>query len=163
MASEYHIFNGDQLLAQLSPEITGTRIVIRECLMDGPVAADTLHDSYKMRARFLTTKYPIGTIEEYHKNVVTEFERIQNIPPNSAIYLWFEDDLFCQVNCWFVLALLQDQVGYQLYLIRLDARSPYAFSVYTSEELKGLFQQQTPKEPNANAVICQRSNIPFQR
>ncbi len=114
MASEYHIFNGDQLLAQLSPEITGTRIVIRECLMDGPVAADTLHDFYKMRTRFLTAEYPIGTIEEYHKNVVTEFERIQNIPPNSAIYLWFEDDLFCQVNCWLVLALLQDQVGCQL-------------------------------------------------
>ena len=80
--------------------------------------------------------------------MVTEFERIQNIPPNSAIYLWFEDDLFCQVNCWFALALLQDQVGCQLYLIRLDARSPYAFSVYTSEELKGLFQQQTPKKIN---------------
>lgn len=65
MASEYHIFNGDQLLAQLSPEITGTHIVIRECLMDGPVAADTLHDFYKMRARFLTTKYPIGTIVKW--------------------------------------------------------------------------------------------------
>ena len=35
------------------------------------------------------------------KKTVPEFLKMQNIPENSEINLWFEDDLFCQVTFWF--------------------------------------------------------------
>ena len=38
--------------------------------------------------------------------LVSEFEKIQNIEEGVDINLWFEDDLFCQVNFWFVISLL---------------------------------------------------------
>ena len=43
---------------------------------------------------------------EYHSKVVKEFEKLRNAPDNSAFNLWFEYDLFCQVNMWFVISVI---------------------------------------------------------
>ena len=38
--------------------------------------------------------------------MAAEFEKILHIPPGHEFNLWFEYDLFCQVNMWFVLSLI---------------------------------------------------------
>lgn len=102
----YHILNGDSLSKQLNLcNINGKYIICRECLVDGDLTGDTLIDFWKNRSRYIALTY-YTTTKNYYNNCVVEFEKILNLPDNSEIYLWFENDLFCQVNMWFVLSLL---------------------------------------------------------
>lgn len=102
----YHILNGDSLAAQLNhSEINGEFIVCREALIDGPLLGDTLPTFFTKRARYISDTYN-APAETYFRNVVSEFEKILRMPDNSEICLWFENDLFCQANMWFVLSLL---------------------------------------------------------
>jgi hypothetical protein len=148
MKIQYHILNGDALKAQLPKSINGDIIVARECLVDGPVEGDTFEVLYETRAQFLATAY--GGEEEinYYDKAVTEFESIQKIPQNAEINLWFEDDLFCQVNLWFVLHLIKENdKKYNLYLIRPKQGSEYGFGSMNESDLLTAFQNKTKISP----------------
>ncbi|MCB0841143.1 MAG: DUF1835 domain-containing protein, partial [Bacteroidetes bacterium] len=113
----YNILNGDSL-AYSFPEtnIEGEMIIVREALIDGELSGDNLYDFWQSRARYL------GVTEvEYNHSVVKEFEKIMNAPDNSEFNLWFEYDLFCQVNMWFVFSIINS----------LPIRKK-VFAVYTS-------------------------------
>ena len=119
----YHILNGDSL-AYSFPEtkINGEMIVVREGLIDGDLSGDTLHYFWQSRAKYM------GLAEaEYHNNVVKEFEKIMNAPDNSEFNLWFEYDLFCQVNMWFVISMINTlsikKKVYAVYTSYLDRTS----------------------------------------
>ena len=142
--STVHILNGDSLYAKFPPVLSGNKLVFRECLVDGPVKAPTLSSFYKQRALFLSEEYKACTKEEYYSVSVNGFESIQQIPENSAINLWFEEDLFCQVNLWFVFQLLRDKVDCSLSLVLPDSRSPYGFAAYTEDQLVGLYENRMP-------------------
>ncbi|MCE7040900.1 DUF1835 domain-containing protein [Dyadobacter sp. CY312] len=114
----FQILNGDALL-DLLPEniLSGVIIVARECLVDGPVSGDTLPDFWKTRASFIANEY--GEEQQtYFTDVVTEFDEIIAIPAGSEVNLWFEDDLFCQVNLWFCISLLNSRDDLKVNLIR---------------------------------------------
>ncbi|MFT3934516.1 MAG: hypothetical protein QM726_12915 [Chitinophagaceae bacterium] len=98
----YNILNGDSL-AYSFPEakIEGEMVVFREGLIDGDLSGDNLHDFWQSRARYMNI-----TAAEYNNTVVKEFEKILNAPDNSVFNLWFEYDLFCQVNMWFVISII---------------------------------------------------------
>jgi hypothetical protein len=98
----YHILNGDSL-AYSFPEmkIDGDIIVVREALIDGELSGDNLQDFWQSRAKYLEL-----TEDEYYNTVVKEFEKIMNAPGSSEFNLWFEYDLFCQVNMWFVMSII---------------------------------------------------------
>jgi hypothetical protein len=98
----YHILNGDALAYSFpDAKIEGNIIVVREALIDGDLSGDNLHEFWQSRARHLDI-----TEAEYSNAVVQEFEKIINAPDNSAFNLWFEYDLFCQVNMWFVISII---------------------------------------------------------
>ena len=110
-----HILNGDCLAEQLLlTNLNKQFIICRECLVVGSVFADGLDDFWKLRAQFISETYHISIDEYYHKTVC-EFERIKGIPDGSQVVLWFENDLFCQVNMWFVLYLLSDHTNISLF------------------------------------------------
>lgn len=103
----YHILNGDSLLQQISEtQIPGHMIVCREIMVEGPVSESNLSEFWKARIQFLE-----GDLEaasgKYAQEVLPEFHKIQNLPQGAEVNLWFEDDLFCQANMWFVLWLLE--------------------------------------------------------
>ena len=134
----YHILNGDSL-AYSFPEtkIDGEIIVVREGLIDGDLSGDNLHDFWRSRAKYIGL--PEG---EYHNNVVKEFEKIMNAPVNSEFNLWFEYDLFCQVNMWFVLSIINSlpvkkkvYAVYTSYLDRTDKQFWNGFGRANSREL----------------------------
>ncbi|NRB62402.1 MAG: DUF1835 domain-containing protein [Saprospiraceae bacterium] len=100
-----HILNGDALLERFPKSIGGAKIVTRECLVEGPVSGYSMEKLFANRATFFETNYAV-TREEYADNTIREFDRMRSIPENQSVYLWFEDDLFCQVNAWFVAAVL---------------------------------------------------------
>ncbi len=73
------------------------------------------------------TKHHETTKSEYHSYVVKEFEKILKAPDNSEFNLWFEYDLFCQVNMWFVISLINSltikKKVYAVYTSYLDKTS----------------------------------------
>ncbi|MEA5458580.1 DUF1835 domain-containing protein [Arcicella sp. LKC2W] len=105
----FHILNGDCLFEQLkNTTIEGEFIICRECLMDGNVKASNLNDFWEIRANHISKTYHASP-DEYYRKSVRELERINSIPEQSEVCLWFEHDLFCQVNMWFCLSLLANR------------------------------------------------------
>lgn len=121
----YNILNGDSLAYSFpDAKIEGDIIVIREALIDGNLSGNELQDFWHSRAKY------IGVTEaEYHDKVVSEFEKIMNAPDNSEFNLWFEYDLFCQVNMWFVLSIINrfsiKKKVYAVYTSYLDKTSKH--------------------------------------
>lgn len=142
--STYHILNGDALADRFPSEITGEIIVIRECLIEGPFRAKSLDELIDLRSDFLKNEYHIPKAD-YIKKSATEFKRIQEIPLSSEINLWFEDDLFCQINLWYTLSLLQPHFGKsKIYLVRPTEESPYGFGHYDQCAIVSLFKNRLP-------------------
>jgi len=141
MPKQYHILNGDSLQGQFPSSILGKTIVARECLVDGDVTGTTLDELFSMRAAFLTNFIDTLNEKNYYQTTVAEFERMQQIPENSEINLWFEDDLFCQVNLWFVFHLLKENCKNSLiYLVRPNKGNEYSFGNMSKSELTEAFQ-----------------------
>ncbi len=105
-----HILNGDSLLAKFPEKIQGDKITIREALIDGPIKAGSLPEFWKERQHFVSQRYPESTLD-YFSHVQSEFEKITALPSDSGVCCWFENDLFCQVNFWFVMSLLVHHPG----------------------------------------------------
>lgn len=112
-----HITNGDYLAVDLKKtSIDGEIIVCREALVSGNLNADSLEEFWKIRAQSVAENYNV-TKESYYEKSVIEFEKILNIPENSEVNLWFEDDLFCQVNLWFCISLLSNRNDLEIYRV----------------------------------------------
>jgi hypothetical protein len=140
----YHVLNGDALLSKFPELIPGEIIVCRECLVDGPVTAGDLSELFQVRARFIAAEYGDYSEEDYKKDSHSQFEMMLNIPTEAEVNLWFEDDLFCQVNFWFVCRLLasKSHTGC-VYLIRPTEHTPYGFGGLDSEQLVDAFSHKT--------------------
>ena len=138
----YHILNGDSLAHNFpDAQIEGEVIVVREALIVGDLSGHNLNDFWRSRAKFLEL-----TEAQYHKGVVKEFEKIINAPDDAEFNLWFEYDLFCQVNMWFVISIInilstkkQVYAVYTSYLDRADKQFWNGFGAATSSELKICF------------------------
>ncbi|WP_375586059.1 DUF1835 domain-containing protein [Cyclobacterium xiamenense] len=142
MKNKYHILNGDSLKERFPNEIDGKIIVARECFVDGDVSSDTLDELFDIRAKFIAEIYGNYSIEDYYSDSVSEFQNIQKIPDNSEINLWFEDDLFCQVNFWFITNLILDFVnGCKVFLIRPTIHTQYGFGGLSELELINAYKQ----------------------
>ena len=134
--NQHHVLNGDALLSQFPKSILGGKSIARECLVDGPVKADSLEQLYELREEFLKTNYRISNDIKYKDNVILEFTKIEMLDQDMDINLWFEDDLFCQVNLWFVLSLLNaNKHQNSLYLVRPPVHTQYGFGALSDGEL----------------------------
>lgn len=143
----YNILNGDSL-AYSFPEakIEGNIIVVREGLIDGDLSGDNLHDFWQSRASYM------GISEnEYHNSVVKEFEKIINAANDAEFNLWFEYDLFCQVNMWFIISIINGlsikKKVYAVYTSYLDRTSKQfwnGFGPANSDQLKICYANRFP-------------------
>lgn len=133
--NESHILNGDALKDRFPSSLDGKLIVARECLVDGDVSADTLAELFQLRASYLDISN--GPEEEQYRNkVIPEFKKIMNLAPDSIVNLWFEDDLFCQVNLWFVSSLIEKSTSpKQVFLVRPHTDMRYGFGCLNAEGL----------------------------
>ncbi len=99
--STFHILNGDCLAEKFPKNLEGESIIWREALIDGSVSDNKFFEN---RKKFINENY--DSESNYDELVVKEFQKIQNIPEDSDVFFWFEDDLFCQVNFWFLISSL---------------------------------------------------------
>lgn len=103
---QVHILNGDALASQLrGSTVEGNVIVCRECLMDGPTQEKIDNNFWELRADFIHSEFNESRNEYFR--IRDEFGRLKEIPTNSEINFWFENDLFCQANYWFSLAFVK--------------------------------------------------------
>ncbi len=135
----YHITNGDALSDRLEElKIEGVILTMRECLIDGPKDTSKGFEVFlKLREGFIYEQF--GREHSYDEYVVSEFKKMKKISEDSVIYFWFEDDLFCQANWWFLLYYLRDSKA-KKYLVRSGDTSPYSFARLSDKELLNAFE-----------------------
>lgn len=142
---QIHILTGDGLANYFRyASIDGSVIVSRECLIDGDVGGNDLKDFWATRANFIADTYKDSTTN-YLEKVASEYEKIFFLSAEDEVNLWFEYDLFCQVNMWFTISLLHLANLKNIYRISPQVReneSPWrGFANADSEELQQCFTQ----------------------
>ena len=131
----YHVLNGDALLEQFPTSLSGEIIVLRECLVEGPVDATNDEEFYRVRAEFLASSYGVSH-EDYLTQTRAELKKLDRIEEGAEVNFWFEDDLFCQVNLWFVCHLIREySQASRMYLVRPPKFTPWGFAALDEGDL----------------------------
>ncbi|MEO5581990.1 MAG: DUF1835 domain-containing protein [Saprospiraceae bacterium] len=101
----YHILNGDSLTERFkATHIPGQIVIMRECLIEGDLGGNTLTEFMDHRTRFLATTYDASPNEYSISGLIG---KILHAPNHTEFNLWFEYDLFCMSNMWFLLSLMK--------------------------------------------------------
>ena len=95
-----HILNGDAISGAMDRAgIQGERMVWREMLSDGPCIPEVASPQFfAQRIHYFQEEHGVSP-EKYHEFTVQEFEALEDkFEAAEEVVLWFEYDLFCQVN-----------------------------------------------------------------
>ena len=109
MPKYLHILNGDSTLEAFKNQpIEGEAIVWREVLCEGPTITEVGSDFFwEIRTAFFESFFEVSE-EEFRQNVIQEFNTFKNaVKYFNEIVLWFEYDLFCQINVMGILSWFQ--------------------------------------------------------
>ncbi|MGB7203724.1 MAG: DUF1835 domain-containing protein [Pyrinomonadaceae bacterium] len=139
----YHVLPGNSLVEEFrKAEIGGEIIVCREALISGPIDADSLDEFWQQRARFVLSEYGEDEIE-YHEKTAAELNKLAELESDDEVNLWFEYELFCGVNLWFCLSLLNETGAtvYRVEPIGLDEAKRWdGFGHFVADDLKACFE-----------------------
>ena len=108
MRSQLHITNGDSFTERLkSLDLGGDIITWREMLCEGKTESNVGSESFwKTRFDFLHKNYKI-TKTWFVEKTLKEYRSLCNHKQEDRIVLWFEYDLFCQINMLAVISWLK--------------------------------------------------------
>ncbi|KOY52368.1 DUF1835 domain-containing protein [Polaribacter dokdonensis] len=118
-ASILHITNGDSTTNYLkSLQFSGEFITWREMLCEGKTTTDVGSESFwKNRFQFLKSSYNVSK-KKFIDYTLKEYRALCNKKSHDEIVLWFEYDLFCQINMIAVLSWLKRyRKGYNISLV----------------------------------------------
>ncbi|NNC70723.1 MAG: DUF1835 domain-containing protein [Flavobacteriaceae bacterium] len=119
MSRSVHILNGDSISFLLKESgLTGDIIVWREMLCDGPLVNNVGSDDFWIqRYKFFEQELQIEKLEYYEKTI-KELVAIEDLSMYNEVVLWFEYDLFCQINllalCSYLLKHYKKDISYYL-------------------------------------------------
>ncbi len=107
MSSLLHITNGDSFTQRLNTlNIKGDVITWREMLCEGKTLTTVGSESFwKTRYEFLHKNYKVSK-SWFIEKTLKEYRSLCNHKQQDQIVLWFEYDLFCQVNMLAVISWL---------------------------------------------------------
>ena len=107
MANVVHIVNGDNTAQILTKSaLEGDVVVWREYFCEGELLKDIGSDDFwRARYSFFEEEYGIGKLEYFDRSI-KEIIKLDDLPKNSEVVLWFEYDLFCQINLLAACAIL---------------------------------------------------------
>src|SRR5215470_9337778 len=105
-----HIHNGDSSAGTLKmSDVAGEHLPFRENLMAGPTPQGlTPADWRSVRARFLAADVGHDK-EKLRKDLADQDEALGRFRDHEEVVLWFEHDLFCQVNLIYLLTWFHEQ------------------------------------------------------
>lgn len=135
----YHILNGDALHEQFPTTLKEEKIIIfREMLMDGPLSEVLDISFYNKRSDYIDAL--AGEDAQYIELVRPQIDQIKNLPDDSTAYLWFEQDLFCQVNFWSCVTWMSKYCeDLKMYLVEPPSRDWRGFGGMSEEALSQAF------------------------
>lgn len=113
MSSLLHITNGDILTNRLgSMDLKGDIITWREMLCEGRTLTNVGSETFwKTRFEFLNKNYKVSK-SWFIEKTLKEYRSLCNHKQQDQIVLWFEYDLFCQVNMLAVISWLKTHRKY---------------------------------------------------
>lgn len=114
-----HITNGDSTTNYLQKlNFSGEFITWREMLCEGKTTTDVGSETFwKNRFDFFKSSYKISK-QKFIDYTVKEYRNLCNKKNQNEIVLWFEHDLFCQINMIAVLSWLKRyRKGYHISLV----------------------------------------------
>ncbi|MGJ8744129.1 DUF1835 domain-containing protein [Polaribacter sp.] len=117
--STLHITNGDSTTNYLKKlQFSGEFITWREMLCEGKTTSDVGSETFwKNRFEFFQTSYKISK-RKFIDYTVKEYRSLCNKKEQKEIVLWFDNDLFCQINMLAVVSWLKRfRKGYQISLV----------------------------------------------
>ena len=117
--STLHITNGDSTTNYLQKlNFSGEFITWREMLCEGKTTTDVGSESFwKNRFEFLKSSYKI-TKNKFINYTLKEYRNLCNKKDQKEIVLWFEHDLFCQINMIAIISWLKRyRKGYHISLV----------------------------------------------
>ncbi|MEL7146433.1 MAG: hypothetical protein AAFO69_08705 [Bacteroidota bacterium] len=106
MTKQLHILNGYATYHLFKEtRIEGDVCVWDEILSEGPSVYEVAsQDFWKIRSDFVSQTFGRG--EEAYSNIIEQFEMIKSFSAYDELVLWYEFDLFCQVNLMALLSWL---------------------------------------------------------
>jgi len=130
-----HILNGDALFSRFPIQISGDIIIFRECLIEGPIEEQDIESFLYIREAYLSERYPDANLS-YIDDVKPQLVKIENIDRTSEVNLWFEDDLFCQLNMWYILSrLVRNKHQGAIYIVRPQTDLRFGYGACNESEL----------------------------
>lgn len=108
MSSQLHITNGDAFTQLLQNQnIKGDIITWREMLCEGKTETNVGSEQFwRTRFEFLNKNYKVSK-SWFIEKTLKEYRSLCNHKQQDEIILWFEYDLFCQVNLMAVISWLK--------------------------------------------------------
>ncbi|MDT7830575.1 DUF1835 domain-containing protein [Pricia sp. S334] len=141
MSSLLHITNGDKFTDKLkSLSLKGDIITWREMLCEGKTLTSVGSESFwKTRFEFLNKNYKISK-SWFVEKTLKEYRSLCNHKQQDEIVLWFDYDLFCQINMLAVLSWLKTNRKYaQISLVcsgkEDDSQKMYSLHDLSDEQL----------------------------
>lgn len=146
MSSLLHITNGDNFTQKLKGlDLKGDVITWREMLCEGKTETNVGSESFwKTRFEFLNKNYKISK-SSFIEKTLKEYRSLCNHKQQDQIVLWFEYDLFCQVNMLAVISWLKTHRKYANISLVCSGKEDetdtlYGLSELNNEQLLNLFE-----------------------
>ncbi len=148
MSKKVHILNGDSTASIMKEsEISGDVIVWRELLCEGSLSKNIGSDDFwNLRNTFFEDELEVNRLDYYDKTI-KELIKIEDLSNYNEVVLWFEYDLFCQVNlmalCTYLLNHYRKSLSYYLVCVGKDQsrENLQTLSDYSSKEYQRLHEQ----------------------
>lgn len=108
-----HIHNGESTAGTAKKtDIPGQHLAWREALVCGPAPGGLSEDKFRnIRAGHLANAYGVD-LAACEKELRDQEDALTRFPDHEEVVLWFEHDLFCQVQLVYLLAwLAQREIG----------------------------------------------------
>ncbi len=119
MSNILHIVNGESTANILKNTVLkGDILIWREVLCEGPLHPDVGSDEFWLK-RYAYFKTEMGVSKlDYFDKTIKEIVKLEDLEGYSEVVLWFEYDLFCQVNlmalCSYLLKSFRKDIFYHL-------------------------------------------------
>ena len=151
----FHVLNGDSTADSFSQtDLPGEILVWREMLCEGWVPnTPDFEEFWQQRGDFLARHYGFDR-DEYENRAVSECRRLHEFRRYDEITLWFEFDLFCQINLLYLLRFFSEK---DLGETRLTLVSPGSHPAHpnfkgmgelTPDQLAVLWPERIPLTPH---------------
>ena len=136
MSSLLHITNGDNFTNRLSSlNLKGDVITWREMLCEGKTLNNVGSETFwKARFEFLNKNYKVSK-SSFIEKTLKEYRSLCNHKQQDQIVLWFEYDLFCQVNMLAVISWLKTHRKYAEITLVCSGKEDNSGKLYGLNEL----------------------------